>query len=320
MSNREIRYRGKEYPIIERFRIGGRLYLAVARIGSAGRRAYQVFDPGSKQMRALHALPDSTATVDRVATLQRLTRGDNELLQIIEYRREHDQVWVVLPWIDGFNLRTVLTGIRERNRPRVAAPEAVRLMKGIAHALHHLHRRKQIVHGDIKPANLILTNRTSLVMIDYGNAWAIERTLNRGQGDGVSRAYSAPEVIEGNEHVDFRADIFSVGVVLYELLTSKIPYDGHGGNAGVLSAASRSGLTLVPASELSPERDLVSKRIWQPIDALLKRSLSISRDQRYDTSSEWVNAWTSAMTEIRDTRTRTPSKNWLTHLLGWSQK
>jgi len=165
MSNRPIRFRGAKYPVIERFRIGGRLYLAVAKLGAAGRRAYQVYDTAAKEMRALHVLAESDATVKRVQTLQRLTRGDNEILQILEFRREQGQVWVVLPWIDGFNLRTVLNGIRDRNKPRIAAPEAVRWMKGVAHALHHIHRRKQTVHGDIKPANLILTKRTSLVLI-----------------------------------------------------------------------------------------------------------------------------------------------------------
>ena len=84
MSNRPVRYRGTDYSVLERFRIGGRTYLAVAKFGSAGRRAYQVFDPAAKTMRVLHVLPDATGTLDRVKTLQRITRGDNEILQIIE--------------------------------------------------------------------------------------------------------------------------------------------------------------------------------------------------------------------------------------------
>jgi len=320
MSNRPIRYRGKEYPVIERFRIGGRLYLAIAKIGSAGRHAYQVFDPAAKEMRALHILPDSKATMDRVGTLQRLTRGDNEILQIIEFRREQNQVWVVLPWIDGFNLRSVLMGIRDHNRPRIAAPEAARLVKGVAHALHHLHRRKQIVHADIKPANLLLTKRTSLVLIDYGNAWAVERTMTRSPGDGVSQAYSAPELVRGELRVDFRADIFSVGVVLYEILTDKIPYDGHGGGVGKFQASVRSGLPLVPASKMSPEKDKLPKRIWRPIDVLLQRSLAIDADDRFETSSEWLDAWTSVMHEIRSTKRHPYRDSWIQRLLGWLSK
>jgi len=287
MSNRSIRYRGTEHPVIERFRIGGRTYLAVARIGTSGRRAFQVFDPSAKQMRALHILPNSTGTFDRVRTLQRLTRGDNEILQILECHREGDSVSVVLPWIDGFNLRSVLRGIRDHNRQRIAAPEAIRLVKGVAHALRHLHRNKQIIHGDIKPANLILTKRTSLVLIDFGSAWTIERTTRRFEGDGVSSVYAAPEFLRGELHVNFRADCFSLGVVLYEILTDRIPYDGHGGKIGMLPDPVRSGSRLIPASKISPERDKISKRIWRPIDNLLARSLAIDADDRYETSGQW---------------------------------
>lgn len=320
MQNRAIRYRGTEYPVIERFRIGGRTYLAVAKIGTSGRRAFKVFDAGAKQMRALHILPISSGGFDRVRTLQRLTRGDNEILQILECHRDGDSVYVVLPWIDGFNLRTVLNGIRGRNRQRIAAPEAVRLMKGVAHALRHLHRNKQIIHGDIKPANLILTKRTSLVLIDYGNAWTIERTTRRDTGDGVSGAYAAPEFIRGDAHVNFRADCFSLGVVLYEILTDRIPYDGHGGKVGMLPDPVQSGSQLVPASEISPEREKLPKRIWQPIDDLLSLSLAIDADERFETSSQWLDSWNSVMTEIRQTAKTRNRKSLGSQMVEWIQR
>jgi len=319
MPNRPIRYRGTDYPVIERLRIGGRTYLAVARIGTSGRRAFQVFDPSVQQMRALHVLPNSAGAFDRVRTLQRLTRGDNEILQILECQREGDAVNVVLPWIDGFNLRTVLNGIRNRNRQRIAAPEAVRLVKGVAHALRHLHRNKQIIHGDIKPANLILTKRTSLVLIDYGNAWTVERTTRRDSGDGVSGVYSAPEFLRGQPCVDFRADCFSLGVVLYEILTGKIPYDGHGGKAGMLPDPVKSGLRLVPASEVSLDADKLSKRIWRPIDDLLSRSLRLEPDDRFETSGQWLDGWNSAMSEIRGTPRRGGQQSLASRMVDWIQ-
>ncbi|TWU62646.1 Serine/threonine-protein kinase PknB [Crateriforma conspicua] len=320
MQNRPIRYRGTENPVIERFRIGGRTYLAVAKIGTSGRRAFQVFDPSARQMRALHILPNSTGGFDRVRTLQRLTRGDNEILQILECHREDNSVYVILPWIDGFNLRSVLAGIRERNRQRIAAPEAVRLVKGVAHALRHLHRNKQIIHGDIKPANLVLTNRTSLVLIDYGNAWTIERTTKRFEGDGVSGAYSAPEFLGGQRHVDFRADCFSLGVVLYEILTDKIPYDGYGGKIGTLPDPVKSGSRLIPPSEISPEREKIPMRIWRPIDDLIAQSLAVDSDERFATSCEWLDAWNSAMTEIRRTEKPGSRKGLGSQVIDWIQR
>ncbi len=318
MSNRPVRFRGTEYPVIERFRIGRRDYLAVAKIGSVGRRAYKVYDPAARQMRALHVLSESDGTLRRVQTLQRLTSGDNEILQILDYGRAQGSIRVVVPWIDGFNLRSVLSGIRDQGRPRIATPEAVRLVKGVAHALRHLHRHRQIIHGDIKPANLILTKRTSLVLIDYGNAWTIERTTTRHAGDGLSHVYAAPEVIRGERSVNFRADCFSLGVVLYEILTGRLPYDGQGGNAGMLPVRSRSGLRLVPSSELSPERDQISRRVWRPIDALLEKSLAIDADDRFDTSAKWLDAWSAIMAEIRNIGQRPRIPNMLVRFMDWS--
>ncbi|MEO9930395.1 serine/threonine protein kinase [Rhodopirellula bahusiensis] len=317
MNHRPIRIRGAEYPVLERFRIGGRTYLAIEKLGSAGRQAFKVFDTSAKTLRVLHVLKNSPGVFERVRLLQRLTRGDNEILQIIECQSQDDRVWVVLPWVDGFNLRSVLTGIRERKKQRIAAPEAVRLAKGVAHALSHLHKRKQIIHGDIKPANLILTKRTSLVLIDYGNAWAIERTTSRSSGDGVSAVYAAPEFLRGESAVDFRADVFSLGVVLYEVLTGKIPYDGHGGKLGLLPSTVQSGSRLVPASEISPERVQVANRIWVKIDRLLARSLAIEASKRFETTSEWLDAWNDALAEIHQAKRKSKQTNLAVRFLDW---
>lgn len=303
--------------MIDRLRIGGRTYLAIARLGTSGRRAFQVFDTSAKQMRALHILPNSQGTYDRVRTLQRVTRGDNEILQIIECKRQNDAVYVVLPWIDGFNLRSVLNDIRQRKQPRIAAPEAVRLTKGVAHALRHLHHNRQIIHGDIKPANLLLTKRTSLVLIDYGNAWTIERTLQRSEGDGVSGAYTAPELLQDDRSVNFRADVFSLGVVLYELLTGKIPYEGYGGKVAMLPDSVTSGLRLVPASEISPDRNRVAKPFWKHVDELLNQSLAIDPDHRFDTSGAWLDAWSTCMSAMHHARGFHSGSSRIVRFIDW---
>ena len=133
----------------------------------------------------------------------------------------------------------------------------------------------------------------------------------------MSGVYTAPEFLRGDRRVDFRADHFSLGVVLYEILTDKIPYDGHGGKVGVLPDPIRSGSRLIPASELSPERDKISGRIWQPIDKLLSRSLAIEADQRFDTTSEWLDGWNAIMAELRKVDSGRKSTSVAVRLLDW---
>lgn len=305
--------------MLERYRVGGSLLLVVAKLGAAGRRVYRVFDTSANEMRVLHVMPDSPASHQKLTALQRLTRGDNEILQILTCVRQDGLLWVVLPWIEGFNLRQVLRDISDHRKPRISTPEAVRLVKGVAHTLSHLHRRKQFVHADVKPANLILTSRTSLVLIDYGSAWPMERTTTRSEGDGVSLSYAAPELLGGQVQVDFRADIFSVGVILYEMLTGELPYDGVAGRAALLPSDSQPQATLKPASQLSPERDKISQRIWRPIDALLERSLALAPSDRYATSAAWLDAWSDAIRTIRDTKGVAHHSSLVVRFIDWLQ-
>lgn len=319
MTERPVIYRGVQYPVLERYRVNGSSLLVVAKLGQAGRRVYRVFDTSAKEMRALHVLPDSPSAHQKITTLQRLTRGDNEILQILACIRQDEHLWVLLPWVDGFNLRQVLRDIREGIKPRVSAPEAVRLVKGVAHTLAHYHGRKQFVHADVKPANLILTNRTSLVLIDFGSAWPVERTATRSEGDGVSPSYAAPELLRGQVDVDFRADIFSVGVILYEMLTDQLPYDGVAGRAALLLSPSQERVALTPASQLSPERDKISQRIWRPIDTLLERSLALDRRGRYESPGAWLDAWSVALRAIRDTKGVDHHSSLVVRFFDWVQ-
>ena len=105
---------------------------------------------------------------------------------------------------------------------------------------------------------------------------------------------------------------------MYEILTGRLPYNGQGGTAGTLPPGSRSGLTLVPSSELSPERDQISRRVWRPIDALLEQSLALDADERFDTSAKWLDAWTAIMAEIHNIRQRPRIPNMLVRFMDWS--
>ncbi len=298
--HRPVRYRGREYPVIERFHIGRKPYLAVARLASGDRQRYQVFDPTGRAMRVLQRLPGSRETEQRLRVLQALNDGNPELPQVLEFHRDGEDMWVVLPWVEGHNLRTYLTQVRrQRAVRRISAPEAVRLLRGLAHALAHLHRRNGIIHGDIKPANLILTNRTRLVLIDYGSAWPVERTTSRTGGDGSNAAYSAPEMLADGRPVNFQADYFSVCVVLYELLTLAIPYDGLGGGVGRSTSAAKSESLLVPPSELCRDTERLRSAIRSRVDSLVCRGLKVEARDRFETSADWLNAWDELMLEMR---------------------
>lgn len=316
-----VRIGRRTFPVIDRMTIGRRQYLILKKTGTGDRRRFMGFDPHSGpegDLRSILVLPRSRATEQHVRVLKPLSTDNVNLPQIMEYRIQGDDLVVVLAWIRGVDLATYLNDIRAVGRPRPSATEAFRLVQGLAHGLAHLHRRRAIVHGDIKPANLILTPRqTRLVMIDFGNAWGIERTAAREEGDGLSRAYASPELQSGNGLLDWRADQFSASAVLYELLTLERPYDALGGQAGLPQYADRMKDKLVPPSRMSPDRGRLPREVWKGIDRVVTTGLSLEPDGRYPTPAEWLDALDRVRSTMRPQSRITPLNSRLTRVVTW---
>lgn len=254
MNRDHFYFRRRRYEVIDRLTLGRKQFLVTRQLSKAIRRRYLTFDPIAGPhgaLRIVQLLPRDEATWQRVAVLQRLGQENGELPQILEYHRHGDEIATVEPWLEGDDLHWWVRKMRESQRQRLGTPETIRLMRGLAHALHHLHRRCNVVHADIKPANIIVSSKTRrLTLIDFGSAWGIEHTAHRREGDGRSDQYAAPEILANQRAVDFRADYFSLGVVCYELLTLQVPYDGLGGRAGSVSSGAERDSLYVPPSTL----------------------------------------------------------------------
>jgi serine/threonine-protein kinase len=132
-------------------------------------------------------------------------------------------LYYVMPFVEGETLRTRLT--RERQLP---VPDVVRIATDVADALDYAHRH-HVVHRDIKPENILLLDGRPLVA-DFGIALAVEQAGGmRMTQTGISLGtpqYMAPEQAMGDKHVDHRADIYSLGAVVYEMLAGDPPFTG----------------------------------------------------------------------------------------------
>ncbi len=149
-----------------------------------------------------------------------------------------------MEWIDGYDLSRLLThGMLERTREKVnsprwdhlnnvivtAGPTQPRLKPGIAMAivreclaaLAALHR-EEIVHGDIKPSNIMVKRTGNAKIVDIGSAFALD---NKPVGRTCTPVYTAPEVLEGGECTP-RSDLASLGYVLIEMLSGRQPFGG----------------------------------------------------------------------------------------------
>ena len=125
-------------------------------------------------------------------------------------------------------------------------------------------------------------------MIDFGSSWPSGMTGVNCSADGISGAFSAPELTCGGV-VTERIDQFSASVVLYLLLTGTIPYDELGGKAGWPDWR-QDGNVAIPPSTIALSARHLPQKLWQAIDALVLKGIDLDPGRRFAQSSEWVDA------------------------------
>ena len=177
---------------------------------------------------ALKILPPEVGQTEAFA--ERFTREARSMAKLnhqhavtlYEFGQTEDGLYYfVMEFVDGTDLRHVILG------GELESSQALAIVPQICEALHYAHK-KGIVHRDIKPENILLDKDGNVKIADFGLAKLLDRpanvyTLTRaGQRMGTPH-YMAPEQIEHPDQVDHRADIYSLGVVFYEMLTGELP-------------------------------------------------------------------------------------------------
>jgi len=197
-------------------------------IGKGGMGAvYKARQTGLDRLVAVKILPPEVGRDPAFA--ERFTRearamarlSHPHIVAIYDFGQTHGQFYFVMEFIDGANLRQVIQS------KQLTAAEALAVVPQICDALQYAHD-EGIVHRDIKPENILVDKRGRVKIADFG----LSKLLHEQHADvsltgthqvmGTLR-YMAPEQMEGTKSVDHRADIYSLGVVFYELLTGQIP-------------------------------------------------------------------------------------------------
>ena len=233
------------YRLMKRLGAGGQgvVYLSERR-GADGFTlpvAIKVFSP--ERYDSEHSYRDSMSVIARVAAHIALIQHDN-LLAVHNFVERNRIRMLVMEWIEGYDLRQLLVPktvnhIENRVSKRrwdhinrvivTAGPKQPRFQPGVAvaivrdclSALAALHRDR-IVHGDIKPGNIMLKRTGHAKIIDMGSAFEMDAAPEQR---GCTPSYAAPEVLEGKEITPL-SDLASIGYVLIELLAGQAPFAG----------------------------------------------------------------------------------------------
>jgi len=201
----------------------------------------------------------------------------------------HYMVW---EFIEGENIAQVM-----RKRGTFPVRQALRLAAQAARGLDAIHRAG-IIHRDISPENLMVTNGSEVKIIDLGVAKSEEidnAVTKTGMFVGKLR-YASPEhlgVLEDGQKIDGRADIYSLGVVLYEMLTGRPPFEATSPHQYLMHHSSRES-QVIPMPVLPPSMPA-------SLQAVLARALDRNRNKRYASAADFANALEEVERSMSDT-------------------
>jgi serine/threonine-protein kinase len=191
---------------------------------------------------------------------------------VYEFDQANETSFISMAYIEGQSLK------KKIELGPLELEEALRIAEQVAEGLQEAHK-KEIVHRDIKSANIMMTDRGQAKIMDFGLARVTERTLVTQEGMTMGTVtYMSPEQAKG-EKVDHRSDIWSLGVVLYEMLSGKLPFRGEHEQAIVYSI-----LKEKPEPITSLKSDIPVS-----IEQVVSKALEKDPDKRYQHAEELLD-------------------------------
>ncbi len=274
-------------------------YQIIKELGQGGMgRVYLAHDKKLDRDVALKFLDESFRKDDKAR--ERLLREAKSaaaldhpfICKIYDADESEDKTFIVMEFVKGEDLS------ERMNKKPLSLKEIFRIVSEVAEALEEAHK-KGIVHRDLKPGNIMITPQGHAKVMDFGIAKRIStedemltRTMTKDtlthEGSIIGTlAYMSPEQARG-ERVDSRSDIFSLGIIFYELLSGKQPFL-RGNTAETLTAILRdqpSSISVKP------------KKLYPVVDKILQKSLAKDPQERYQGVSEFCAEVKNAQSEI----------------------
>jgi serine/threonine protein kinase len=248
---------------------------------------YKALDPDIERTVAIKTIrfdnfQEGTQKDDLMARFIREARAAGRLshpniVTVYDVCREQDLTYIVMQFVEGQSLQALIDSGK-----RLSPPEIDALMKPVADALDYAHN-SGIIHRDIKPANILIDTTNKPFLADFGVARMDTSTMTQSGTAIGTLSYMSPEQIKG-QTIDRRADIFALGIILYELLSGKMPF--HGDNISTL---------VYKIVNEQPQRITeINKDIPVGYDLVVQKTLAKNPEGRYQNCRQLIAALESA--------------------------
>ncbi len=256
----------------------GERYEVVSRIGSGGMAdVYKAKDHKLNRFVAMKVLkPEFSADTNFIRKFQREAQAAAGLahpnvVNVFDVGEDQGVNYIVMELVEGITLKEYIS-----KKGRLTVKEATSIAIQVSMGLEAAHNRN-IVHRDIKPQNIIISTDGKVKVTDFGIARvASSNTISTNAMGSVH--YSSPEQVRGG-YSDFKSDIYSLGITMYEMVTGRVPFDG---DTTVAIAIKHLQDEMVPPSHYVPD-------LPHSLEDIILKCTQKSPDRRYSTLAELIN-------------------------------
>jgi len=198
----------------------------------------------------------------------------DNIVQVIDYIEEDGKTFLLMDYIEGECLDQLIN-----RKGKLSESECIQIMSDILEALNFAHENG-VIHRDIKPSNIIISNSGKAKLMDFGIAIMMgdKRMTATGTNIGTSW-YMSPEHVTRPKEIDHRSDVYSIGIVLYEMLTGDVPFDGET-DYEIKDSHVRKPVT--------PPVD-INQSISLEMNNIVLKALSKNPDERFDGCMDFFN-------------------------------
>jgi len=247
---------------------------------------FKAYDPALERHAAIKVMNTGVEVDDELrARFFREARSAAKLshpniISIYELGENRKRPFIAMEYVEGEDLKAII-----KNRAFIPLKEKLRWVSHICEGLDYAHRHG-VIHRDIKPGNVFITKDGKLKILDFGLARLASSEMTRSGMLLGSPYYMSPEQVKGSHDIDGRSDLFSVGVVLYELISYRRPFE----------ADTPTSVCFQIVSESHHPISLVLPGCTAELEQIINRALSKDRETRYQHGSEL----TTALLEFQD--------------------